>query len=196
MLSVQVSPFSCHLLSSVSPLPLYSEPAARLIRCLVLLPVKELGHMTYAVAKLNLISYPHLPSPWRGTGQNLPPSRSWGSLWLCSLAQTFLLGSVLWDWSSYFGAWLPLLGYHLSSWISEKVSTSTLKIPCSFCPSLLLPPISPPLLKLLFQKPHSQPLKPPLLWSQAFVLPPIPLGDKVLKIISTPFPLLEVPFIN
>lgn len=149
--------------------------------------------MTYTMARLNLVSCPQLPCPWRGTGQNLPPSGSWGSLWLCSLAQTFLLGSVLWGWSSYFRAWLPLLGHHLSSWISEKVRASTLKIPHSFCP-FLLPPISPSLLKLLFQKLHSQPLKPPLLWSQAFVLPPIPLGNKVLKIISTPFPLLEVPF--
>lgn len=80
------------------------------------------------------------------------------------LHQMCLLGSVLSDWNfSCFRAWLPTsLGpslAHLDFW---RVRAFPLKVPHSFSPSPPLPSLSlsPLLLKILFQKPHFQPIKP------------------------------------
>lgn len=160
-------------------------------------------------------SYPQLSRPWRGTSWDLPLSGSCGSLWLCPL-----LISDLSSWFCSFRLKFFILqglattlrpsSVQLDFWKSKGLSSES----CAFFLSFpLLPPISPLLLKLLFQKPHSQPVKPPLpvdtlfyfffllcpllsgpqrsclllldlLWSQAFVLPPILLGSKVPKMVS------------
>ena len=134
----------------------------------------------------------HLSCPRRGASWSLSLSRPCGFLWLCSFAS---------DLSSWFcslrlkffilqglATTLRPSSVQLDFWKSKGLSPES----CAFFLSFpLLPPISPLLLKLLFQKPHSQPVKPRLpvdtLFHFFFLLLSLALRPTA-KLSSTPWP--------
>lgn len=94
------------------------------------------------------------------------------SSWFCSFSLKFFILQGL-------ATTLRPSSVQLDFWKSKGLSPES----CAFFLSFpLLPPISPLLLKLLFQKPRSQPVKPPLpvdtLFYFFFLLCPLPSGPQ------------------